>query len=327
MIKKYLKIIFSTLLTFTFLFPLTCFADNEVSVSFNPRNPTPFTSITLTAVSYLINVNTAFISWSINGKEVDSGLGHKNLTIKTGEAGSVLQIHAVIKTASGDIYELDVNVIPESVDIIYETPESYTPPFYEGRSLPGEGATINFVALPNISENGEKIPPSSLSYFWYVSGEFVDNLSGINKQSALIDLDFLRSFTTVRVVVKGPSGTTAEKSVDVYPHEIMPLFYSYDEVLGADYTKLISRRFETTKDFTVVLEPFFLSMKGQLEDSPTFVWTLNDSNITPLGGRTLSMHPKENSYGSKNLSINIGNTTRRLQKAVANLNIIFDTRQ
>lgn len=316
-----------TLITLSFVNPLHSFAKGEAALTLFPKNPTPYTPVTITLVSYLFNVNTATIIWSVNGTEYKRGLGEKSITLKTGEAGSEIDVHVKAETAVGDRYELDLAVIPESVDIMYETPESYTPLFYEGLPLPGEGALVKFVAMPNITENGEKVPASSLAYSWYVSGEFVDKLSGVGKQSALIELDFLRSFTTVKVVVRGPYGTSAEKSIDVYPNEVLPLFYTYDDILGINRTSLISRRFETTKDFTLSLEPFFLSSKNQMKETASYDWLLDGLPVTPLGGTLLSMKPKENSYGSKKLSVTVANKKRRLQKTTTELGIIFDTRK
>lgn len=327
MIKRYLHILSTIIITLFFCLPTISFASNEASVTLNPKNPTPFTSVTATLVSYLFNVNTAFITWSLNGKVILKGVGEKKVTIQTGEAGSQTPVHVSAVTANDETFEVDIVVTPESVDIIYETPESYVPLFYEGLSLPSEGASVKFVAMPNISEGGNNIPASSLSYSWYVSGEFIDEASGIGRQSAMIDLDFLRSFTTIKVVVNGPHGTVAEKSIDIYPHDVMPLVYTHDDILGTNFTSLITRRFETTKDFTLSLEPFFLSSKNSFQDTTLYNWTLDGLPITPLGGTLLSMHPKENSYGSRKLSISVSNSKRRLQKAVVDLNLIFDTRK
>ncbi len=322
MIKKLIFFILPLLFIPTF-----SFAGTEIAVTLNPKNPTPNTPVTATVVSYLFNVNTALITWSASGRDILKGVGEKKLTLKTGAAGEQIPLHVTVMTANNERYEADILITPESVDILYETPEGYTPLFYEGRSLPGEGAMVNFVAMPNISEGGQIIPASSLSYSWYVSGEFVDNLSGIGRQSALIELDFLRSFTTVKVLVHGPYGTTAEKSIDVYPHEVLPLLYTYDSILGVNYTSVITRRFETTKDFTLSLEPFFLSSRGDLKNTTTYSWLLDGLPITPLGGTLLAMQPKEDSYGSRKLSITVANSKRRLQKTLTDVELIFDTRK
>lgn len=320
------KIILLTISIFLSSFYIGFSATGEVAIVLTPKNPASYTPVTATLTSYLFNVNTAFITWTVDGREVVRGLGEKKITIKTNGVGEEINVKAVAVTANNETYVTEMNISPQSVDILYEAPESYVPPFYEGRSLPGEGALVNFVAMPTISEGGAVISPSSLSYFWYVSGEFVDDISGIGKQSAPIYLDFLRPYTTVRVVVNGPRGTTAEKSIDVYPHQVLPLLYTYDSLLGPKYNSLLNKRFETTKNFVISLEPFFLSTKNGLADTVSYEWMLDGLPITPIGGTLLSMHPKESSYGSKTLSITVSNSKRRLQKTTTNLELIFDTR-
>lgn len=316
--KKYI-----TLCVLFFSFPLSLFAE-DVAITLFPTNPTPYTETSATLVSYAFNVNTAYIKWSINGKVVLEGVGEKKLKIKTGASGKGIPVHVVINN-NKEITEIDTTITPESVDIIYETPESYVPLFYEGKSLPGEGALVHFVALPNISEEGVVIPGKSLDYSWYVNDTLKEDISGFGKSSVMIPLNFLTSYTRIKVVVSSQSGATAEKFIDVYPHEVMPLLYTYDDIFGIDYTKLLSKRFETTKDFTLALEPYYLSLNN-LTDFVSFEWNLDNFPVTPLDGRLLAMHPKENSYGSKNLSISISNSKRKLQEVDTSLNLIFDTR-
>ncbi len=321
--KKFIKIILALSIIFS---PVSLFADDSVSVEITPRNPTPFSPVKATLVSYLFNVNTSYITWTVNGKVLLKGLGEKKLTLQTGRAGERIPVHVNVVTASNQVYESDLVISPESVEIIYETPESYTPLFYEGKSLPGEGAYVKFVAMPNISENNMKISPSSLSYSWYVNDEYQDDLSGNNRQSAVIPLDILSNVTTIKVVVFGPFGTKAEKSIEVYPHKVLPLIYEYDELFGVLRNKLLGKRIEKTKEFTLHLEPLYLSSKGILEDTAFYRWSLDGLPTTPLGGRTLLLKPKENSYGTRSLSIEVGNTKRKLQKDNISTVLVFDTR-
>lgn len=327
MMKTFSNILCLLTLTLFFCSPSISFADNEALITLSPKTPSPYSPITATLVSYSFDVNTAMITWSRNGKNLLKGIGQKKLTIQTGGVGTQITLHVNIVTADNAVTEMDITLSPESVDILYETPESYIPLFYEGKSLPGEGAIVKFVAMPNISEGRVIIPSSSLSYSWYVNDEFMSDASGYGRSSGLFNLDFFSAFTRIKVVVRSPKGSTAEKFIDIYPHDVMPLLYLYDDVLGTNHNKLLTRRFETTKDFTLSLEPFYLSSNNSLRDTVNYSWALDGLPVTPLGGTLLSMRPKENSYGSRNLSISVSNSKRRLQRAETKLNLIFDTRK
>lgn len=308
-------------------FPLFCFAETDATITLNPKYPAPNSSITATLVSYSIDVDTAFITWSRLGKVISEGVGIKKITLQTGPVGYQIPLHVKATTANGDSSEVDIAITPESVSILYETPESYTPLFYEGKSLPGEGALVSFTAVPNIAESGVIFPASSLAYSWYVNDEFMRDSSGIAKSSASFNLDIFNPFTRVKVVVRSPKGISAENTIDVYPHPVMPLLYSYDEILGVNYSNLISKRFESTRDFTLALEPFYLSLYKKNQTSSSIAWSLDGLPVTPRDGRLLGIHPKENSYGSRLLSISIANEERTMQEADTKVNLIFDTRK
>ena len=327
MLKKIIYYLRILVILSCILVPSSSFAADEAAIELSPRNPKPYTPVKATLVSYLFNVNTAMITWTVGGKEVLKGIGEKKLTIQTNGVGDAIPVHVRATTADNQVTELDLVISPESVSIVYETPESYTPLFYAGHTLPGEGSLVKFIAMPNISENNVHLSPSSLSYSWYVNGELVDSASGYGKQSAMLSLDILSTFTTVKVMAFGPHGTVAENSIDVYPHAVMPLLYTYDDIFGTNFTTLLGKRFETTKDFTLSLEPFYLSAKNGLEETATYSWSLDGLPTTPLGGRVLAMHPKENSYGSRSLSIEVGNKKRKLETASTDISLVFDTRK
>ena len=323
------KIIFTTIILFGILVgnSVLVFAQSQVSavVKLNPKNPEPKSIVTLTLTSYSFNVNTAMISWRSRGKVLLEGQGEKNLEIKTGEVGESYPITVIAQTADGSSVEQSITISPSSVTLVYEAPKSYVPLFYEGRSLPSDGALIRVTALPSISDEGVPVPPSALSYTWYIDDDPVRVSSGLGKQSAYFQLDYLQNKNIIKVIVRSPYGNTGEKSITIYPHVILPLLYTYDALLGPNFTSLIQKRFETVKDFTLSLEPFYVSDDNKKPAS--FVWYLDGLPSTPLGGRILAMHPKEDSYGSKMLSIDVFGTDRRVQKASTKMEIIFDTRK
>jgi hypothetical protein len=303
------------------------YADIDASVSLTPANPAPYDKVILTLSSYSFDVNTSVITWKNGTKTLDTGMGHKTLTVSAGDAGQILPISYKAETADGSFVEGTINISPQSVDLIYTTNESYTPPFYEGRTLPGEGSVVQVLALPTISEGGVRLPASSLSYSWYVDDEYLDNASGAGKNTATILLDSLSDSTEVRVLVRSPRGNTAEKTISIYPHDVLPALYAYDDVLGTDFTKLFTRRLEIDQDITLSLEPYYLSSKKTLASSATYDWYLDGLPVTPLEKTLLVLKPKDNAYGARTLSVVVGNTLRTLQEAKNEIEIVFDTRK
>lgn len=315
----------TTLVLSQLLFVLQVHADLSGTLKLNPENPEPNSAVSITLESYSFDVDTALITWSIGGKTVLEGEGKDTLSVKTGNVGETIPIMVTARTANGSEITQRISVTPSSVLLLYESPKSYVPKFYEGRSLPSDGGLIHVTAFPALSDNGVMVPPSSLAYSWYVNDVIFKSASGVGKQSATIRLDYLRSVNTIKVVVRTPLGTVSTKKIAISPHTIMPLLYTYDPVLGSDFTRLVEKRYEAVKDFTLSLEPFYLSLEGPKES--TFRWYMDGLPTTPLGGRILALHPKENSYGTKLLSIEIAGPDKRIQKASTKVELIFDTRR
>ena len=309
------------------LLPSFLYADGTATVTLDPENPAPYEQVTVTLMSYSFDVDNAMIKWTVDGKKVSQGVGIKSISLVTKGGGQSIPVSVQAQTADGDIFTSTLQITPESVDLLWETPESYTPPFYEGKSLPGEESVVRVTALPSLSEGKGQIAASNLSYSWYVNDDYVDTASGRGKQSANLKLDYLREKTEIKVRVRSPRGSIAEKTITIIPHPVMPLMYTYDDTLGINFSQLLTRRFETAQQTTLALVPFYLSAKGGLEQSASYEWYLDGLPVTPQEKTLLGLRPKDNSMGVKNLSILIANTARRLQKAESTLTIVFDTRK
>lgn len=306
----------------------TIFAEMDAMITLEPENPSPKSSVVLTLSSYSFDVNTAMITWKIGSKIILRGQGEKSVSIKTGNVGTATDVHVLAETADGSSIEQIINVTPSSVLLLYESYNSYLPPLYEGRSLPSDGGLIRVTAFPQISDKGVPVPASQLSYTWYIDDTIIQSASGAGKQTALIRLDFLQSSDDIKVLIRSPYGNTTTKTITIYPHPVMPLLYKYDQVLGPDFTTLVDKRFEAVHDFTLALEPFYVSQReGMSSKDPSYTWFLDGLPTTPIGGRLLSMHPKEDSYGAKILRIVVTGPDTRIQKEETETELIFDTRK
>lgn len=301
-------------------------ADLIADLVLSPQNPGPYQAVTVTLTSYDFDVDSADISWTINGKAGSSGPGLKQIRVNTGPVGSVINVATKAKLPNGQLFQAVMTVTPASVDLVWESPESYVPPFYEGRSLPGEGAQVRVTATPYISSGGKIIAPENISYAWYKNDEFLDTDSGRGKQALNVNLEYLTDVTTIKVIARTGDGLTATKSIDIYPHDVRPVFYLYDPVLGLDLTNAILKRFETTKEFTLKLVPYFFSLNNGAGAGATFSWDIDGLPIVTEDDTTVTLRPKDGAYGSRMLGVAIANSTRILQTIETSINVVFDTR-
>jgi hypothetical protein len=307
--------------------PCFAFADIDASVSLTPSTPLPNTAEVLTLTSYSFDVNTAMITWKSGGKTLLSGFGAKTLSVSMGDVGQIIPISYRAETADGSYVEGTIALSAQSVDLVYEPIESYAPTFYEGLTLPGEGSAVRITAVPTIGEAGKRLAPSNLSYSWYVNGEYMDGASGAGRSTMTILLDYLTNSTEVRVLVRSPSGSVAEKTISIAPHDVIPALYAYDDILGVDLSRMFVRRLELDRDITLSLQPYFLSNRLSLSKTATYEWYMDGLPVTPLQPTQLALKPKENSYGTRLLSVVVGNSKRELQETKSELEIVFDTRK
>lgn len=318
------RVLFAASVFFT---ALHAFAQVDAEISMTPKNPEPNQEVTLTLISYTFDINVAKITWKSKETVLLTGLGAKQLKVTSGNIGTENVITYLAESARGEVVTGSITLSPQFVDLMYESPESYVPPFYEGRSLPSEGARVRVIALPSLTDKGKLIPTSNLSFSWYINGEFYQTTAGSAGSSASIPLDYLTTGTIVKVMVRSPLGSVAEKTITIYPVQPSPLFYSYDEILGGDYSRAYTGRIELSKDITLLLEPFHLSAKGTLDKSTKYSWFVDGLPVAPQEKNMLSLKPKPDVYGSRRLSVIVENTKRILQKAQLDAEVIFDTRQ
>ncbi len=320
----YKKIIVSLLI----LIPFSVYAaDSQLGLTFSPEAPGPFEQVTVSVESYSFDVNTAYIEWSVNGVPFTAGLGVKKIQVVTGAIGKIVSIVAKVSTRDGEVLESSAALSPQSVELVWESVESFVPPFYEGKALPGEGSIIKVTALPNFSDGGVQVSPQNLSFLWYGNDTYLEQFSGTGRQVAFIPLDILSDFTQVKVRVRSTLGGVAEKKMDIYPRAVIPAVYLYDEILGTKYERMFTNRLEASKDFTISFVPYFLSTRNNLDQKTDYLWLLDGLPVTPQEKTLLTLRPKENSFGTKRLSLRANSTTRTLQRAQADIELIFDTRK
>ncbi len=151
-----MKYLVFSLLFLGFIFPYSQInaqigaRQEDLVVEMTPSNPGPNQSVSVSLNSFVFSIDSARISWILNGASKKSGRGEKNFTFETGGMGSQTTLRIVVETADGYVAEKTIRIKPGEVDLIWET-ESYVPPFYKGKALFSYQNKINFIAIPHIT--------------------------------------------------------------------------------------------------------------------------------------------------------------------------------
>jgi hypothetical protein len=248
----------------------------SLTMEIYPENPAPHSIVTITLITYAFDIDRAEISWAVDGKIVKTGYGIKKHQVKLDKEGISKFVEAKVIAAEGGVYYTAITLTPQSVDLIWESTDSYVPPFYKGKALPGEGGIVNIIAIPTIYDKKNKIPASDMDYKWFVEDEAAQNYSGYGKQIFPMKLDILENKSSVKVVVTPRNGiTSAENFTDISPNKGQIIFYEKDNLLGVKYNKRLSNYFKLENEtLGITAEPYFYSYKTNFS-SLAFDWAIN----------------------------------------------------
>lgn len=314
------------LLTLTLLIPLSLFsADTNLTgdLSYSPENPKPFSKVTVTLKSFSFDVDASNVSWYVDKVLVAKEDGKKKLDINLKEANRTIYVGVNVVTPSGEVFQKSVAITPHFVPLLIESVEGFSPPFYEGRSLFGEGARVKVVALPIVNEDSQNVPDTDLIYKWSVNTLPFSSAGGRGKKSFILRQDELEEESNIDVTVTSPSGETAmTERVTVSPYDLVPLYYEYDPLYGIDLSKGYESSISITKPTKVYFSPYNFAYNKQ---DTFFYWSLNGLPVTAESDFLLSLVPKENSTGQSTISIKATQSKKQLQEIDSTLSVSFDT--
>lgn len=299
--------------------------ENDISFGLLPENPRPNSNTTITIETFSFNLNAATIRWYVNGVLKKEGKGVKELTVTTGVLGSVTNITINISTPQGELTK-NIVIRPSSVDILWEA-QTYTPPFFKGKSLFTHQSNIKFTAIPQISVNGKNVPATDLLYTWSKDGEVMSQQSGYGKQSIGITGSVISRNLDIEVTVEDPkTGVTAYTTTQISPTDPEIVMYVSDPLYGTQYNKAITDNIVLSKaEVTFEAVPFFFSTSHEnLTNNMSYNWLINGADIDDGKNTNKRVFRKVgDTTGISNISLNATQLSKILQFSSKNILINF----
>ncbi|HVU85592.1 MAG TPA: hypothetical protein VHC50_12165, partial [Puia sp.] len=123
----------------------------SIIMSVIPANPKPGDIVDISLNSFAEDLNTSTITWVVNGKSSSGGVGQKSFSLQAPAAGSTTTVTAIVKTSDGQLSEVSTALHPAVMDLLWQAEDSYVPPFYRGKALPGPDTFVKVVAMPQIN--------------------------------------------------------------------------------------------------------------------------------------------------------------------------------
>ncbi|OHA86645.1 MAG: hypothetical protein A2726_02190 [Candidatus Zambryskibacteria bacterium RIFCSPHIGHO2_01_FULL_35_32] len=297
---------------------------NELGVEIIPKYPRPNETIFINLVLYTGDLNSADITWYLNGKVVLEGKGETRYSFKTGNAGEENKIDIQIKLLSGVSFSKTFTLNPASVDIVWEA-DSYVPPFYKGKALHPKQGALRVIAMPEFVKNGNKISAKNLVYKWSNGLDVYQDQSGYGKNVIFFNGSLLGKTENIKVLVTDPiNNLSAESFVDIKPVNPEIVFYENSPYYGHIFDLVITDTFDLKTDEVELLSaPYYFTREsiGAL----TYGWRLNNQLVPDLSGsRTAIFKKPEGELGRSSVSLQITNLNRILQQANENLIMNFN---
>lgn len=258
---------------------ITGFSGTEILIS--PENPAPNTQVTATIKSFATNLQAAEIAWLINDIVIEKGIGKTEFTFNSGLLGSSIKVEAVVSGGDGVLLKENLIIQPVDIDLLWEA-NTYTPPFYKGRSKFTSGSKVTIVAEPNfINSNGLKVDKKNLVYNWYINDVAQQKKSGygafyINTPTTVLDDELV-----VRVEIQSRDNTLhGEKKISIEAQEPNFILYQEDPLVGILYNKALKDRgVYEAKETTLIAEPYFFDTVSKKSANLDYTWKINNTAI------------------------------------------------
>lgn len=313
------------------LIPVSAYAQKGLegftvaSLEFSNKFPTPGDSLRVTLKAPTLDMESALITWTINGKVIRKAYTGNFVDLQVGNVGEVYRI--AVEATDGKNTRITAEKIlrVSDVAVVWEA-RTYTPPFYEGRALQSPGAEIAFHVIPSILDaKGRLYAPNELVYAWSTNYSSA-TMGGKGVSSIILKNDQPLKDFTVNLQVKDPSGEVRSVKKIIIPvthpkvllYEDSPLVgIRHDSALGTDVGIY-------GKESTLVAEPFYISAPTRTNSILEYTWSVADATYTNPGNLTFS--PEGSASGTSYLNLVIKNTKYWLQNGHSSITINFGQR-
>ena len=288
----------------------------DLSITTIPSDPKPFQEVLLRAESYAIDLDQASIVWKYNGIIVASGIGKRTITVTAPGNGQTGLIDISARALGSVEATASVVIRPASVDVLWEAPDSYTPPFYKGKALPSFGAPLRFTAIPTASA------PRQVVYRWSQNDSSLQSKSGYGNASITIVPEITSPSTTLSVSVQ--SGTfNGAGSASITGKS--PSLVAYQQKDGfTDYANGTTSAIEAQgPGTTVVFEPYYFSIPKNVTSDTFFTLTVDGKEVFGSPQQNMLRFSRPDTSASASIKVDVSTLEYELQRLARTFTLSF----
>ena len=237
-----MKYLFGTIFSLFLVFSFTVYVNaqnlppgirEDLIITSTPEIPEPGEVVTLKLESFSRDLTNSVITWTLDGITQSQGLGESTYTFVAPPSGTETLINIDITTEDRDDLEETLFFSPAEVDIVFEA-QTYTTPFYSGRSMFSHQSKVRIAAIPNITENGVNYDSSDIFYTWEKNHSVMQDLSGRGKDTIELNGSIVSDSFFVTVTARPVnSDLIARRTIRIQPNNTNVIAYENDPLNGS----------------------------------------------------------------------------------------------
>ncbi len=300
-------------------------AIDSFSISANPEFPKELQTTTISIESFSTDLQRSKITWKENGIVVAQETGITSRSFTAPRSGASKTISVTVATQSGIQITKEYTLAPQAIDILWEAPDTYVPPFYKGKALAGEQSLVRVVAIPNFTSRGAALDRTQTIYTWSVGGRQSEQGSGYNKSSFVFKFNPLKNSETIKITAGTLSGSSqTQETLLLRPAQTEILFYEASPLLGTLYVRAFTKGLRLiTSEITLVAEPYFFSGAGAAR-SLNFTWSVAGVPVNPGVDTSRITLRNPGQTGQADIRVAVKHVEKTLQNAVRSIPILYE---
>jgi hypothetical protein len=254
---------------------------SDIALELSPENPGPGETVTIAARSLLLDLDALTLAWFKDGKALEQGAGRTSISLTAPPLGNSTEISLLVLENGTERARDNAIIRPVEIDLLWEA-DSFTPPFFRGRSLPSAGTQFRFEAQPHfIRADGSRVSNADIIFTWRRNGYVIQNVSGRGAARAVIDAPALFGANTISLEARSADGMfRGEESANLPAREPELILYEDHPLFGVMYHRALSSDVSLPgEEISLVAVPYFAEAAHSYDSALLWEWKVNGNNI------------------------------------------------
>lgn len=292
--------------------------------------PQPNEKVYITVRSYSIDLNRSTLTWLVNGKPYEKGLGKNEISLTVGPSGTKTTVEIQAQTGTGVVYAKKLEFNPVEVSLVWEA-DGYLPPFYKGKAPFTHQGSVRVTAIPSFKDkNGKDVDPKNLIYRWKDNYKVLGNDSGYGKDSIVITGGVIDRPSTIEVIVSDVGKTQTGRAIlELETEKPEMVLYENNPYYGVLYNKAVFDKYVMKEnEVTLKTVPYYFNSQSVKGEKLEYSWMLNDVLSEELkNAQSITLRRKNEEEGTSLLRITARNMVEIFQGAQTNLQVEFKKKE